>query len=155
MPTDTKGERLPASISLIDFTKITFPSDKITLADLRRVHAKEFDTCGRNFFDSPKLGRRDHDRPQEALSEMLSIERLIARIVFDSVRRGKPQASVLNSTWEDDAELIEALSRYYERYGVAHGAQESFPLIRSIEHQAKKQAECLDTSNSRPVAGQL
>ncbi len=150
MPTDTQRESLPAPIPPLDFAKIVFPSDKITLADLRRVHPREFDTGGRNFFDGPRMSKADNAWPQEALAEMLSIERLIARLVFDSVRRGKPQASVLNSTWEDDAELIEALSRYYERYGVAHGAQESLPLIRSIEHQATKQAECLGTSDSRP-----
>ncbi len=148
MPTDSQRERSPAPLPAIEFAKFVFPSDKITLADLRRVHPREFDTRGRNFFDGPRMSRVDNSRPQEALSEMLSIERLIARLVFESVRRGKPQASVLNSAWEDDVELIEALSRYYEHYGVTHGAQESLPLIRSIEQQATKQAECLGTSVS-------
>jgi hypothetical protein len=151
MPTDTQFERLPASLPAIDFAKIAFPSDKITLADLRCVHPREFDTRGRNFFDSPRMSRADNARPQEALAEMLSIERLIARLVFESVSRGKPQASVLNSPWEDDVELIEALSSYYERYGVTHGPQESLLRIRSIEEQAAKQAERQGRNVSRPV----
>ena len=154
MPVDIQIECLPAPISSIEFTKIAFPSDRITLADLRRVHPKEFDTCGRNFFDRRKLSRGSDDWPQDVLSEMLSIERLIARLVFVTARRGQPQASVLNSTWEDDEELIEALSGYYVRYGVAHDPQESLLLIRSIEQQAAKQAERLATSDSRPVTRQ-
>jgi hypothetical protein len=96
----------------------------------------------------------DNDWPQEALAEMLSIERMIARLVFESIRRGKPQASVLNSQWEDDVELIEALSAYYERYGVTHGPQESLLLIGSIEAQAIKQAERLGANISRPITRQ-
>jgi hypothetical protein len=66
----------------------------------------------------------------------------------------KPLASVLNSPWEDDVELIEALSRYYERYGVTHGRQEALLLIGLIEEQAAKQAEPLGTSVVRPVTRQ-
>ena len=154
MPTATQGEHSPASVSPCDFAKIAFPSDIITMADLRRVHAREFDTYGRNFFDGAKTGRGDNDWPQEALSEMLLIERLIARLVFESARRGKPQASVLNSPWEDDVELIEALSGYYARYGVTHDPQESLLLIRSIEEQAAKQAERLCARVSLPVTRQ-
>jgi hypothetical protein len=154
MPNGTERERSTTPIPPIDFTNFAFPSDKITLADLRRVHARDFDTRGRNFFDGTKMSRADNDWPQEALAEMLSIERMIARLVFESVCRGKPQASVLNSTWEDDVELIEALSGYYERYGVTHGPQESLPLIRSIEQQATRQAEHLAPSASRPAIRQ-
>ncbi|MHB1425657.1 MAG: hypothetical protein ACYC3I_21015 [Gemmataceae bacterium] len=141
MLTDTQWGRSP--IPALDFAKFAFPSDKITLAELRRVHPKEFDTCGRNFFDGPKMGRAGNDWPQEVLSEMVSIERMIARLVFESVCWGKPQASVRSSRWEDDVELIEALSGYYARYGVAHDRQESLRLIGSIEEQAAKQAEQL------------
>jgi len=141
MPTDTQRERSTAAIPAIDFAEFAFPSDNITLADLRRVHPREFDTRGRNFFDDPRMSRADNARPQEALAEMLSIERMIARLVFESVSRGKPQARVLNSQWEDDVELIDALSRSYERYGVTRGPQESLLRIGSIEEQAAKQAE--------------
>ena len=72
---------------------------------------------------------------------MLSIERLIAQMAFDSVRPGKPRPSVLNSRWEDDVELIDTLSGYYARYGVARGPQETRLLIGSIEEQAARQAE--------------
>ncbi len=143
MPIDTQREGLAASVPPIDFTKIAFPSDKITLADLRRVHPREFDTRGRNFFDGPRMSRAVNSGPQETLAEMLSIERMIARLVFESVSRGKPEASVLNSKWEDDVELIEALARYYEHYGVTQGPQESMLRIRSIEEQAAEQAERL------------
>ena len=143
IPTDTQSDRLPASVPPIDFARIAFPSDNITLADLRRVHPKEFNTGGRNFFDGPQMGRADSDWPQEALSEMLSIERMIASLVFKSVRQGKPQTSVLSSRWEDDEELIEALSGYYARYGVAHDPQETLRLIGAIEEQAAQQAEHL------------
>jgi hypothetical protein len=146
-PTDSKRERLPAAIPPLDFAGIAFPSDKITLAELRRIHPKEFDTRGRHFFDAPKWDRADSGWPQEALSEMLAIERLIARLVFESVSQGKPQISVLNSRWEDDVELIEALSGYYARYGVAHDPQESLRLIGVIEEQAAKQAEHLMRMN--------
>ncbi len=154
MTTNTQREHSPVALPAIDFAEIAFPSDKITLADLRRIHPREFDTRGRNFFDSPRMSRADSFRPQEALAEMLAIERLIARLVFETVRRGKPQGSVLNSTWVDDVELIEALSGYYAHYGLTHGAQDCLLLIRSIEEQAAKQAECFCTSVSRPVTEQ-
>ncbi len=154
MATDTQSERSLVLIPSIDFAKIAFPSDKITLADIRRVHVKQFDTCGSNFFDGPKMGRGGKDWPREELSEILSIERLIARLVFESVSRGKSQSSMLNSQWEDDVELVEALSTHYERYGVTHDPQESLLLIRSIEEQAAKQAERLGASVSRPVTRQ-
>ena len=73
-------------------------------------------------------------------------------MVFESVCQGKPQASVLNSRWEDDVELIEALSGYYARYGVAHGPQETRLLIGSIEEQATKQAEHLTRTNKKRSA---
>jgi hypothetical protein len=150
MPTDSLNERSPSPPSCIDFARMAFPSDKITVADLRRVHPQEFDTNGRNFFDGPKMGRADNDWPQEALSEMLSIERMIARLVFEPIRQGKPRASVLSSPWEDDVELIEALAGYYARYGVAHDPQETLRLIASIEEQSAQQAE--DFTKTRRVA---
>lgn len=140
-PNNTPRELRPVAVSPLDLSRIAFPSDKITLAELRRVHPKEFDTRGRNFFDAPQSGRANGDWLQEALSEMLSIERMIARLVFEAVRQGKPQASVLHSQWEDDVELIESLSGHYVRYGVAHDPQETLRLLTSIEDQAAQQAE--------------
>lgn len=140
MQTEVPPEPLPTPAPGMDLARIAFPSDKITLADLRRVHAKEFDARGRNFFDGPKMGRPVEDWPQEALSDMLSIERLIARMVFESARQGKPQASLLTSRWEDDIELVDLLSRYYMRYGLARGPQDAWLLIGSIEEQATKLA---------------
>lgn len=140
-PSELQRKQSPAAVPSLELSRIAFPSDRITLAELRRVHTKEFDTHGRNFFDVPQPGRTESARPQEALSEMLSIERLIARLVFEAVSQRKPQTSVLNSRWEDDMELIEALSGYYVRYGVAHAPQETLRLIGSIEEQATQQAE--------------
>lgn len=151
MQTDDQTDRPPAAAPSIDLARLEFPSDKITLADLRRVHRREFDTMSVNFFDGAKMGRKADDWPQEPLAEMLSIERIIARMAFESAARGGPQGSVLTSGSEDDVELVGTLSEYYRRYGVAHGPHEARLLIGSIEEQAAKQAEHL-VGTKRDVA---
>ncbi len=43
---------LAGLIAHVALDKIAFPSDRITLAQIRRQHPDEFDTLGINFFDS-------------------------------------------------------------------------------------------------------
>ena len=129
---------------------IEFPSDKITLAAIRRQHRGVFDTLEANFFDGDRLRGARTDGSREPLAEMIYIERRLAQETYEASVRGDRQSGFLGSTSEDERGFVEDLATHYERYGLAQGAHEARRLIESIESQATTQASnTIQTSDAR------
>jgi hypothetical protein len=137
---ENENKSLKGIAPRVDLGGIGFPSDRITLAVLRKLHPLEFDTLRANFFDGERMKEPRADSPHEALAEMLYIERRIAQETYEAAVRGDRQAGFLRSAAEDDRGFVEDLSAHYTRYGVAQGPHEARCLIGSIESQATSQA---------------
>jgi hypothetical protein len=117
----------------IDFTKIDFPSDGLTIKTLRRLHPDDFDTepdaCHRLVEDVA-------GRANQNLMTMLDAERFVAQAAF-------AKASSVQWTPGDieDAQISAArAATLYVHYGLASGPQHAQQLIRGIETQAAEQA---------------
>lgn len=127
---------MPAPAPQIDFTRIYFPSDRLTVRDLRRAFPGSFDLPGQPV---QKSGTRSYGRAStgSALDGIIDAERLLAGIAFKQVLGqplGEDEASF------DRNEFVEALTTDYVRVGLAAGEHQVRELIRGIEAQAVAQA---------------
>lgn len=120
---------LPGSVN---YTSIVFPSDRITLADLRRAHPERFDAEGGDRF---KRSERD---PSFALNSILYLERLLARAAFEQALGSS--AGVIEDSGLDRHDCVKELASFYALYRVASGPHQTEQLIRDIESQAAAQA---------------
>ncbi|MGH9616408.1 MAG: hypothetical protein ACRD28_06660 [Acidobacteriaceae bacterium] len=106
----------------IDYTRIHFPSDSVTIGTLRAVSPFRLDVDEPRFID--EVG-------------MLTVERLLARRAFDAAL-GRPV------TDKDDVPSrkgwIDDLADDYKRYGVARGPKTALRLIEAFEAEAASQA---------------
>jgi hypothetical protein len=127
----------------VDFSDIEFPSDRISIKTLRKLHPDLFDkgfADEHNEGDQPQFFYNDHNGYQlERLAEVLFYERVIAAAAY-----AKAAGLELPERFETD-ELVpsakEWLERYYKEYGVADGPSTTKELIRGIERQARKLAK--------------
>lgn len=124
----------PASSSLqIDFSALAFPSDRITVADLRRVHPNRF---------NPPLGQAfnalETDRTF-GLNDALYLERLLAAQEYERAA-GQPGSSTRASEQMSRDSCIGTLTRLYQQYGLATGRKQTELLVKKLEVQAAKQA---------------
>ena len=122
----------PSPVAL-DYSSITFPSDRITLADLRRAHPERFDAEG---------GVGFHQTDGDAtfvLNTLLYTERLLARAAFEKAL-GRPGDAVREIGGVERDDCVEGLSEDYAFYGVASGPRLTEQLVRDIEAQAAAQA---------------
>jgi hypothetical protein len=119
----------------IDFIRIDFPSDKITIKDLRKLHPDQVDADeSPTLFDPPLSDGSPRTIADDTIGQMLYTERLIAKEVFNEAL-GR-QSQELFSREEYTAELAAS----YARYGVATGPHHAEQLVRGIETQASAQA---------------
>jgi hypothetical protein len=117
-----------SEIPKINFSRIDFPSDALSIKSLRRAHSPEFDVdIEPGFF----LGDKGHG--PDILTDLLQIEHLIAEAAYCRSMGIPPRESL-------DEDYIEELSRIYIKYGIASGQHHVEQLIRSIETQATGQA---------------
>src|SRR5690349_8227309 len=122
---ENENKSLKGIAPRVDLGGIGFPSDRITLAMLRKQHPLEFDTLKANFFDGGRLKESETKSPREALAEMLYIERRIAQETYEAAVRGERQAGFLRSAAEDNRGFVKDLTAHYTRYGVAQGPHEA------------------------------
>lgn len=117
----------------IDLTRIEFPSDGMTIKDIRRIWPVAVDT-GENvdLFSRPVGGRAG-----EILFSMLTMERDLAKATYGLELGRKPDISYADN---DVKLLVEDLSEIYIRVGLGSGPHHAGQLIRSIESQAVSQA---------------
>ncbi len=124
--------------SKLDFRRLSFPSDGLTLGVLRTMHSDLFDkgfayaesaAQPQFFIASDKAGHAG-----DVLGNMLFIERLIATAAFASARG-------IDGPRADVADYKEELASLYQRYSLAKGEHHAALLIRDIERQGATLAQ--------------
>ena len=122
-------------IDYIDYTSIAFPSDSLTIRDLRRAHPDRFDVeDGPSFFegDAP-------DTAGDTVGMMLYCERVLARTAYDAGARGRDHLADKHII--DRAAFVEDLAKLYKQYGIASsGAISARHLIQGFEATAAQAA---------------
>lgn len=123
----------------IDFTKIDFPSDRITVKILRQVHptATDVDVPIDSIapLGDPRSYRR-HTLDDPLGCGIIDLERQIAERAF-KIALGQ---SVKGSNLSNIDEMVDNISDEYKKYGLARGEHEISAMIRRIETQAEAQA---------------
>lgn len=116
----------------LDFSEIRFPSDALSVADLRRTHPDLFDkgfssgaAAQPQFFLDPFV----NGHSENTLGNMLYCERELAASAYAHAR------GIDSTDLGDVADIKEELSGYYTRYGIANGVHHAGELIRGIESQ--------------------
>ena len=123
----------------INFSKLDFPTDKLTIRDLRGKIPYSFDVDPPENF-ARHLRRDGHyDRMDldNAIGNLIDCERLLAELAFRS-ELGLPELD--KSKFSTRAELFDVMPGDYVDLGVAQGDHEAKLLLKSIESQAKEQA---------------
>jgi len=117
----------------IDFTMLNFPSDILTMKDLRRLypegfqHAKGFSPHHVPFFE---------ERRGETFFTLVGFERLLALNAFDRAL-GRLAEEDTATTREDIAKYLD---EFYIRAGIAPGPAAARQLLRNLETAAADQA---------------
>jgi hypothetical protein len=125
----------------LDLTKINFPTDRLSIKDLRTMFPEGFDRLDQwGRADGAEFFRDQSDRGYEILIWMLNTERKVAELAFNRAT-GRPQPedrSERSPGWveEEKEELIELLVKY----GLATGPRHAEQQVRDIESQAATQA---------------
>ena len=115
----------------IDFNKIRFPSDRLTLQNLRRLSPDHFDPDKDGlrllFDDSPK-------NPMLDVLELIHLERHVAQGALW-------QAQGHKSDYLDDMPgYAEDVAKLYIHFGIAKGQHHADELVRNLQSQAAAQA---------------
>lgn len=123
---------------VIDLKKILFPTDRLSIGTLRRLHPDLFDeseaTAG-TFFDDTK--------PFEDLIILVHLERDLADSIFEyTVNGGIPandarQRIPLEKLVGVDGKTIKAL---WQQFGLAAGPHEAAEMLRDLANAASAQA---------------
>ncbi|MCE9564600.1 MAG: hypothetical protein K8U57_21410 [Planctomycetes bacterium] len=132
----TNDDRSEPLLPLIDLTWVTFPSNSLSVAILRRRFPTDFDehflpvqTCG-PFFGDVGFRKEWHDH----LSELFASERLVAIGLFHHVRGDmEPFAEGENDDVIAARGKVESL---YPWFGLCDGPETARVLIDRIERQA-------------------
>jgi hypothetical protein len=119
------------SLQTLDYTSIQYPSDRITVGDIRRTHPERFDS------ERAELFNRTGNDPNFAISVILYLERLLAHAAYEDAR-GKG-VNVFGPSGLDREDCLEELTQFYALYGVAQGTHHTEQLVRDIEAQAAAQ----------------
>jgi hypothetical protein len=123
----------------IDLTKIEFPSDGMTIKQIRTLHPEQVDAkIDPSLFGGPH-GSQDADN---TVGLLLFTERLVAKRAFDDTLARKSDELFTLTEYADD------LAEMYMRHGIASGSHHAQQLIRHIESQAAAQART--SSGRRP-----
>ncbi len=118
----------------VDFYMISFPSDRISLKDLRNRKPEFFDASS---VACAKLFEQDASaNTANEIMTMLYSEREIAQGAF-----WRAQNVTFDKTYAEDLHgCAEDLAKLYELYGLSSGPHQTRELIRGIESQAEAQA---------------
>ena len=108
----------------IDFSRLTFPTDKLTVAAIRAADARHFTS------DKPSF---------DAIAGTMETERMLARKAYaKALRQPDPYP---DSGFTHRAALVDALVGEYKTYGLSTGPKHTRELIRGIEAAATEQAQ--------------
>jgi hypothetical protein len=123
---------------LIDFSQISFPSDKLTIAALRKAYPNSFDLPARmpssKYEEPTEYGRGSLE---QTLGGVIDAERLVASLAFkESLGLALTESEALRPR-----EVIhDSLTSEYITLGLASGEHHANQLVRDIETQATSQA---------------
>jgi hypothetical protein len=128
---------------VIDFTRITFPSDRLTIKAVRDAIGRDrgpnrldmvlLEPLGSHLFES-KTG----------LADFLALERELARNAFTAALEGYKPARIGRQDLEKAGErrgISDCLNIKYRQFRLASGPKQSAQLVRDIEKQAVVQAQ--------------
>ena len=119
-------------VPVLDVTRISFPSDAITVKAARDALNAE--------------GSFDHHQEKmfEGLEACVITERDIAHRAFNAALKGiKPHRTGKQApqlAWER-REMVTGMDSEYQRFGISSGPKQTVELIRRIESQAVAQAQ--------------
>jgi hypothetical protein len=116
----------------IDFTKIDFPSDGLTIKTLRRLSPDHFDS------EPEACAKLLHNRAGNPMGDVLTLldaERMVAQGAFFKTVGVQCSRDYL----EDVRGCAQDVAKLYVHFGIAKGQHHAEQLIRDIESQAVKQ----------------
>jgi hypothetical protein len=119
----------------LDLTKIAFPTDRLTVKDLRRYCPTAFDLPAGEGHLYDVEGLFDRVSLETVLGAVLDAERQLAHRAYCKAR-GMPPPQQLS----DQEGLVESLTADYAAMGLSSGPRHAEQLIRSFEEAAAKQA---------------
>jgi hypothetical protein len=128
----------------IDFTLIDFPTDHLTVKDLRKRWPHGFDTSpppGQRFDDGEiglRLGPYRRKNLDDILGSTIDTERELAELAFCATLGREPPEPLRGDGRRDES--AELLAHTYVGYGLATGDHHAMELIRDIEAQGAAQA---------------
>jgi hypothetical protein len=109
----------------IDYTRLSFPSDRLTVGAARAAFPHRFRTDRANFTD---------------VESLMAAERWLARRAFD-LALGRPDPLRDDPVRGDRQELIGALADSYKRFGLSPGLKHTRELVKAFEAAAAGQAK--------------
>jgi hypothetical protein len=123
----------------IDFTAISFPSDRLTFKDLRALDSKQDAQSDPGTFS----------KNSDFFDTMRYLERLLAFLAFETAcGRAKAAKKEIAAGDIGIKGMAKDLSEFYIRYGLATGPAAAEELIKSVRAEGEKQAIQL---GGRPV----
>jgi hypothetical protein len=117
----------------LDLSKFDFPTDKLTIKDLRRLYPGRLDNRDVSMLEDCREGS-----VYEKMAELISEERIIAIDIYDQAR-GKKRPFGLRG--KDLKDALEELAEDYIKFDLASGPTHAKELARSVKSQALRQAE--------------
>jgi hypothetical protein len=119
---------VPLTIN-VDLTSIEFPSDRLSILDVRKLFPQHLDSPPSSETKAPSL--------DDLLGTLVGVERKLAESAFDA-------ASGRTGRWARyrDSQR-EALASEYVRFGLAQGPNHADQLIRDFEARAANQSRGL------------
>jgi hypothetical protein len=117
----------------LDLSKFDFPTDMLTIKDLRLLYPGHLDNRSVTSMDQLREGS-----VYEKLAALISEERIIAIDIYDQARGKKRPFSLRGA---DLKSALEELAEEYIKFGLASGPAHAKQLARSVKSQALQQAE--------------
>jgi hypothetical protein len=134
----------------IDFSRISFPSDRLTIKAVRDWVGQKY---GAKRFDKALIDRADHAESDEyknlftarsGVIDLMAGERELARNAFVAALDGYKPRRIGRQDIDkagDRRGTRDVLHIDYQRFGLSSGPKQTALLIREIESQAVAQAE--------------
>jgi hypothetical protein len=130
-------EETKREFAKLDFTRIHFPSDRVTILSVRQLHPELFDHgCG---FAGSKaqpqyfLRQKPHNPAEVGLGDLLYCERLIVAHAY-AVAKG---LRIPESLEMDIEGFREQVTKTYRELGLASGEHEAAEMLRDLDRQGR------------------
>jgi hypothetical protein len=121
----------------IDHTKIDYPSDALTIKDLRKLSPRDFDV-------KDSVGGLIPEIPDE-IGTMIQWERYLAGYAFD-LALGRP---IHEGPFARRTELVRDLQHFYTQFGLANDTKQARQLVLGLQAAAEQQARQLTPGPAR------